>query len=372
MKGRRRAPWYWICAVVFLMSMAQGCGLKARPKPAKKAVPEPPTALKAEVEAEGVRLSFILPERNTDGSGLTDLEIIEVQRAMAPGDECPTCPVSYSTVGEIRHRYVPGEVLPKGRMSFLDKLDRAGLYRYRAVAVNSESNKSRPSAAITVFWDVPPEAPREIIARPGEGRVDLSWTRVERTADGRPLETTQVFYQVFRGREGAEIATTPLNPGPLPGASYTDVAVQNGVSYSYRVRALKRVGDRFVPGPLSEPVVAMPQRLEPPAPPAGLVAFPTTTGVRLVWEGGPGKGVSGYRVYRAEDPQGPWEQVNTETVVTPYFDDTPPKRGRPYWYSVTTLDDSNPPWEGQRSGPVRVHVPAEAPLRAVPEPKRGP
>lgn len=187
--------------------------------------------------------------------------------------------------------------------------------------------------------------------------MELQWFQVTKTGDGGPLASDQVAYQVFRSKEGGAFGVAPLNPVPLSQNSYLDSAVQNQVAYLYKVRAVRKAGDRLVPGPFSEPVEATPQRLTPPDPPKGLVGFPTSLGVRLVWEGGPGKGVSGYKVYRAVQATGPWELLSTELVVTPYFDDKEAQQGRTYWYSVSTLDDSTPPLESRRSEPVRVHVP---------------
>lgn len=335
-----------------------GCGLKARPRPPELTVPQAPSALRLEPEATGVKVSCAVPERNSDGSALTDLEAIEFHRAGLADTDCPTCPVSFSKVGEVAYSYSPGEPMPKGRVSLLDELERAGLYRYRAVARNAEGRTGKASAAREIYWDVPPARVEGLDVRVGDQRVELRWSPVLRTADGKSLPAEQVAYQVFRSKEGASFGMAPLNPTPIAHNSFTDIAVQNQVSYLYKVRAVRKVGERTVPGPFSEVLQAMPRRLEPPGPPHGLVGFPTATGVRLVWEGGPGKGVSGYRIYRASSPQGPWEQIGADPAVVPFMDDPRVQPGRTYWYSVSTLDDSVPPMEGERSQPVRVHVPS--------------
>lgn len=355
------------CAIVILLAPAMwGCGLKAKPRPPEVLIPEAPTLIRAQAEAEGVRLSFTLPMRNRDGSGLTDLEAIEVQRASMTTEDCPTCPTQYTTVARVRYEYPPGEILPSGRMSLVDKVQNPGLYRYRVLAVNAKGTKSNPSAPVRIFWDVPPSAPANLEAKPGDQRVDLRWEPVNQRADAKPLPPNSVFYQVFRAREGGEFGVVPLTSSPLEEPHFVDTAVQNGIEYSYRVRALRKVGEKLVAGPFSQVVRARPHRLEPPEPPQGLVGFPTSSGVRLVWEGGPGKGVKGYNVYRAESPEGPWTKINSEVLGVPFFDDLPPLRGRSYWYSVSTADDSDPPLEGKRSEAKRVHVPI-----VIPQPPGG-
>lgn len=340
-----------------LFILSGGCGLKSKPQPPARVIPGSPTGIRAEVEAQGVKVSCAVPERNTDGSALTDLEAVEFQRGAGPEESCPTCPVSFVKVGEVAYTYSPGEPMPKGRVSLLDPVGKPGLYKYRAVARNSRGELSKPSGATQIYWDLPPGKVEGLKAAGGDQKVELQWFQVTKTGDGGPLASDQVAYQVFRSKEGGAFGVAPLNPVPLSQNSYLDSAVQNQVAYLYKVRAVRKAGDRLVPGPFSEPVEATPQRLTPPDPPKGLVGFPTSLGVRLVWEGGPGKGVSGYKVYRAVQATGPWELLSTELVVTPYFDDKEAQQGRTYWYSVSTLDDSTPPLESRRSEPVRVHVP---------------
>lgn len=341
-----------------ILVLSGGCGLKRKPRPPEQVVPASPVALKVEAEAQGVRVSCAVPERNSDGSALTDLEAIEFQRASLAEPDCPSCPVSFSKVGEVPYSYSPGEPMARGRVSLLDRLERPGLYRYRALARNSQGQPSKPSGAVQLYWDVPPGQVEGLVVSVGDQRVELTWSPVVRAGDGRGLSPEEVAYQVFRSRKGAGFGVAPLNPSPISQNSFTDVAVQNQVVYAYRVRAVRKVGERIVPGPFSQAVEAVPQRLLPLGPPAGLVVFPTAVGVRLVWEGGPGKGVSGYRVYRAMGSAGPWEALSLDPVVTPFFDDLNVQPGRTYWYSVSTLDDSVPPMEGERSAPVRVHVPS--------------
>ena len=348
--------------------LSWGCGLKGKPQPPTRVIPEAPSGLRAEVDAQGVRLSCAVPERNVEGSALTDLEAVEFQRASVGEGDCPTCPMSFNKVGEVPYSYSPGEPMPRGRLSLLDKVGKPGLYRYRAQARNSRGQLSRPSGTIQVYWDMPPARVEGVTATGSDQRVELRWDQVSVAADGGALLPEQVAYQIFRRREGGGFGVAPLNPTPIPQNSYVDVAVQNQTTYAYRVRAVRRVGERFVPGAFSDQVEVIPQRLAPPGPPAGLVGFPTSTGVRLVWEGGPGKGISGYKVYRARAAAGPWELLSPEVVVTPYFDDRGAEQGRTYWYSVSTLDDSTPPMEGDRSAPVRVHMPTVA----TPQKRPGP
>jgi fibronectin type 3 domain-containing protein len=173
-----------------------------------------------------------------------------------------------------------------------------------------------------------------------------------------------VGYQLFKARSGGDFGGAPVHGKPLQEARFVDTAVQNYAAYQYKVRAVRTVKDRTVAGPFSAVVEATPQKVLPPEPPQGLVAFPTPAGVRLVWEGAEKRDVAGYRVYRSSAEGGPWEALSAEPIPTVVFNDGAAGRGKTYWYAVTALDDAKPPKESARSTPVRVHVPGGPPAGA--------
>jgi hypothetical protein len=344
-----------------VLAWTGGCGLKGKPVPPEQVLPGSPSELRLAVTPEGIRASCRVPQHYSDGSALSDLEALEFQRASIGPKDCADCPVSYSVIGEVRYSYPTGELMPQGSVEFLDPVRKPGRYQYRAVARTVRGVQGKPSSKAEIYWDVPPGRVEGLAARVADRQVALRWEAVRNRTDGSLLGPEQVGYQLFRKRREGGFGHAPIHSSPLKEPQFVDTAVQNDVAYGYRVRSVISVEGRLVPGAFSEEIEAVPERLFPPKAPAGVVAFGTATGVRLVWERGEKADVAGFRVYRAERQGGPWELLTEQPLSTVFFDDTQAVRGRTYWYAITALDDSQPPKESVRSEPVRVHFPVGAP-----------
>jgi len=331
-----------------------GCGVKGKPVPKERVIPNAPSDFSAQVTPQGVSLSWRVPQKNTDGSPLRDLEAVEIWRADIGPQDCPGCPVSFRKLAEVAYSYPEGAEAAQGIMEHLDRDIGPGLYRYRLVARNSRGSQGRQSALREVYWEVPPAAVGEVLVSVGDRRVEIRWEPLRVLSDGTPIGAGEVSYQVFRGHKGTGFGASPVHEGPLYEPLFVDEALQNNVAYHYRVRAVRHVNGRVVPGPFSPPAEAIPRKMAPPDPPRGVVAFSTTWGIRVVWEGARGPDVTGYRLYRATAPEGPWDLLTERPLDAVLYDDRTVERGKWYWYAATALDDASPPNESLRSEPVRV------------------
>ena len=72
----------------------------------------------------------------------------------------------------------------------------------------------------------------------------------------------------------------------------------NDVEYTYKVQAVRRLGDELLASLDSPLRVAKPEKLTGPPPLLGLFAVATSQGVELRWEPSPAADLAGYRVYR--------------------------------------------------------------------------
>ncbi|MDA8165907.1 MAG: fibronectin type III domain-containing protein, partial [Desulfobacteraceae bacterium] len=185
----------------------------------------------------------------------------------------------------------------------------------------------------------------DLVVQSGDNELDLSWQPPHELVDGTPLEGGPLRYQVERSQNNEAFA--PLG-SPVDEPRYVDHKVRNGVTYRYRVRALRPVEETYLGGLPSEPVTATPRDLTPPAPPRELIALKTPEGVRLVWAAGAEPDLAGYRIYR---------RIGSETAVrigevsvpnTSFIDREPPTRGRVF-YTVTAIDTAQPPNESPPS-----------------------
>lgn len=114
-----------------------------------------------------------------------------------------------------------------------------------------------PSPPVTLLYaDVfPPHTPTGLLAIPTSGTaaapsIDLSW-------DANP-EPDLRGYNIERADIPNNRPSAPyrrLNPTPLPGPAYRDLAVQPGHTYRYRVTAIDTLGNQSPPStPLTQPL----------------------------------------------------------------------------------------------------------------------
>jgi len=129
-----------------------------------------------------------------------------------------------------------------------------------------------------------PGAPTALIANPGNGQVELSWTQ---PADNGGANVD--YYIVYNG--GSEV-------GRPSSTSFTVTGLTNGKSYSFTVVAHNSVGV----GPASSPTTAIPRTV--PGAPTGLSATPGDGQVTLSWSAptqSGGAAVEHYLVYMDGD-----------------------------------------------------------------------
>src|SRR5439155_1622921 len=221
-----------------------------------------------------------------------------------------------------------------------------------------------------------------------DGAVELAWTNPTRRADNtrlRDIVAARVYRTedegvgdprpalLVRGRIAGytELLTLTAMPGP-PGAvtkplltgalvqvtdrqGLVDGGVENGRTYYYTVRAVRRAAGTIARGGVTPVVAASPVDRTPPPPPRDLVASTAGSSVQLQWSGPADAEVAGYVVYRAAAGR-QFERVGSTTAPTTSFVDRDVPPGT-YRYAVTTQDATARAIESARSGDVTVTVP---------------
>ena len=76
----------------------------------------------------------------------------------------------------------------------------------------------------------------------------------------------------------------------------------------------------------------------PPA--TGLVGVSAGDAILLTWDESPRPDAAGYRIYRGENDDGPFELLNEELLTAPIFRDDTASPGVDYLYYVTAIDDA--------------------------------
>jgi fibronectin type 3 domain-containing protein len=158
-------------------------------------------------------------------------------------------------------------------------------------------------------------------------------------------------FRVFR-RSGGESGFAPV--ADVTESEWTDHAAEFGKPYTYVVlRIVKLEGSREAESELSTEASITPADTFPPAPPAGLSAFPAPDSIELTWQRNGEADLAGYRIYRALQG-GSFEKV-ADAGQIPSYSDRAVEHGRQYRYTVTAIDQAGN--ESGKSTAVEVAFP---------------
>jgi autotransporter-associated beta strand protein len=195
--------------------------------------------------------------------------------------------------------------------SFTDMPVSNGVMVYYVVTANNSTGESANSLEASALPQAAPPVPTGLVAVPGNSVVSLAW-------DASPGAS---HYHVKRGQSSSGPYTTIAS---VPGTSFTDFSVVNGVNYYYAVSALAGTTESAD----SSAVSAMP--VGPPVAPLALTATGSDGLVSLSWNESPG--ASGYLVMRSPTSGGPY--VELAVISNSSFIDTQVINGASYFYVV--------------------------------------
>lgn len=327
------------CLLLALLILAGGCGKKLAPVSPDAVLPAAVREFRVSQEGDALVLSWLLPTENLLGQPLTQIQGCRVLRAELKGvDAGPPAlsdftvladiDLAYPRVGEVRGEavvYQDRNLVPERR------------YYYRVAAYDQERYEGAWSRTLSHAWGILPRPPQDLRAIPGDRIVRLTWQPVIQLQDGRPVRDL-AGYRLYR-RSGGE-AWIKVNPEIVTGVSFQDVAVLNDVEYSYKVRAVRRVGPDFIESVDSPTRMAMPEKRTPPPPVLNLVAVAGDSGVELRWDPSPAQDVAGYKIYRRQEGEVQFSLLTPTLVTRPAYLDERATRGRSYHYYVTAVDNS--------------------------------
>ena len=189
-------------------------------------------------------------------------------------------------------------------------LEPATTWHYRVSAINSAgtgraSNVARATTDATV-----PAEPTGLSARGGDMRIDLSWTRPSN--DGGAAVTG---YRIEASSNGGRTWTELLDNTNSTATAFSHTDLTPATTMHYRVYAINRVGR----GPASN-VASATTDATVPASPTNLAAVASgTSQIDLTWRApgfDGGAPVTGYRIQVAENGNGPWSDLVTDTRST--------------------------------------------------------
>lgn len=144
-------------AALVLALCVAACGLKGAPQPPELVRPTPPTNLTAVGAPDGIKVSWLRPQRYTGGKRMEDLGSFLIERA--PGDgSAPEFALVHTFVLDDQHRF-----RQQRRLSWTDTTATKGTrYLYRITAETLDGSRSAVAGPVAaVAGEVPPAATTE-------------------------------------------------------------------------------------------------------------------------------------------------------------------------------------------------------------------
>ncbi|MDP2157065.1 MAG: hypothetical protein Q8K68_05090 [Nitrospirota bacterium] len=261
------------------------------------ALPEQIKDLKASQDNEAVRLSWSVPLQNKD----IPVIAYHIERSAGTAKEVLTA----------QPLLIGSKTDKQAAPSFLDQKPPVEAdITYSVSTVDFFGRKGTP-AQVRIY--IPDKTalmpPTQVIAKAGDGRVDLSWKRnSSQFTTGYIVERAMLYGGPYEN----------LTPKGLKRdeEKFRDIAVMGGSQYYYRVRSVDPRGNAGHP---SDAAMAQPQSEDRSPAPEGLKAQVGNTRIRLTWE--PVKfPVAGYFVYRQTDGSEHWTQFNERLTPESVYD----------------------------------------------------
>lgn len=144
-----------ILILVALLIFVASCGVKGPPLPPEFVVPEKIKDLKVKMVEGGVILRWTIPDKNTDGTELTDLSGFKVFRKDVPDEEidCPPCTQKFEEIFDFTLA-VPGKAKVEKDRIYIEDLSLLPniSYTYVVVSYNTAGYHSSYSNTIDVYF----------------------------------------------------------------------------------------------------------------------------------------------------------------------------------------------------------------------------
>lgn len=229
-------------------------------------------------------------------------------------------------------------------LAFTDTgLEDGTTYHYKVAAYNAVGEGLNSSVANATTWTIPSEV-NDLVASPGSRQVTLSWFAPDENGG-----TAIIRYNIYRRIEGVYTLV-----GNSTSTSFVDTGLNDGTSYTYRVRAVNAMGE----GPFAQVTSAVTWSL--PGQVTGLTATQVGAAIELSWTAPAVTGntpITGYQVLRDG------VLIHTAGAGTTSYTDTSVDGGVTYAYTVRAV---NAVGAGPASTPVSASVVADAIIPGYP------
>ena len=367
------------CLVLCSLLVLSACGSKGDPLPPLRLVPAKAEGLTAlRVEGRPIRLSFVVPAANDDGSVPVDISAMRVFAVTMPASDKPPTVLDLiggdlivatidvvvpqadtarqstgapQTAAPTTEPPQPGATITWEDPTVVSATYPTPMVRYYAVAAMSRRNRiGVASDLVAVPLDPVPDAPRQLAASFTDKVIKLDWLGA----------TPGTRYRVYEVKKGA--ADTALNAQPVEGTTFEvplaaadaegGVAAALGVERCFTVRAARATAGASLESAAAPAACVTPKDVFPPSAPANLTAVASEGAISLIWDAVDAPDLAGYLVLRAEAPGDTLLPLFATPIVETRYQDTTAEAGKRYVYAVVAVDSASPPNRSAESNRV--------------------
>jgi hypothetical protein len=346
-------PEYLLCrhfvlpSLVLLPLLFTGCGNVGDPLPPLVQIPRPVSDLQALQVGNTVKLSWTIPEINTDGSSTPVLTGIEIYRLPSEGlsrtvSGEPVFPESVQPWRVLRENeletYKPGDKLtlidPLVGIP-LDTFSRTTL-AYALKAFNKKGQDAGFSNIVLTQLFPAPKPPQNLRSFQNEKAIEILWEAPLTNLDESPVDSG-VKFNVYRSEDPKASSSQRLNLAPLTGDSFKDETMELGKTYFYWVRSVAPPSAGGIESLDSNPVEVTNKDIYPPKPPSEVAAISNGEAISLVWSPNTEPDLAGYVVYRS-GPEKKFEKFSDTLLTKTSLIDSSVVKGQIYFYRIKAID----------------------------------
>ncbi len=211
-----------------------GCGNKGPVRPYQEKLPVAVSSAKLLQRGNGFQLQWKMPQRNQDGSPLSNLQAVHVERLFSLESEfCAECRDPWPLIARV-HPDLPTPAQSVGALYLLSDSGATieQTARYRLQARNLLGDMGQTLILKQAFRE-PVSAPTGLSVTIHDRSIELHWQPTE-----IPAGASLVGYQVYRREEKKPFQPVAINLRPIRKIKFSDYGLQNSRTYHYRIRSL--------------------------------------------------------------------------------------------------------------------------------------
>jgi hypothetical protein len=305
--------------------VVSSCAKVADVQPPFVRIPEAVKDLNASQSGYNIVLNWTNPSRNIDLSEATNLAHVQI---LSGKEHFAT--VNASEAGKPQSYSFP-VTIPVTQGS--------DIVRTFSVIVDTTRGKvSKVSNMVEITPVVVPGKISNLLATVDQRRIILTWDKPQ---DHPELADAYIVTRTDR----------PAEPGSVSDLHFEDTRYQRGMTVTYQVTAIRRIGDRVVIGSGAESKAVLIVDKTPPQTPSGFGILESDNTAFLTWEPNPETDLIGYHVFRAERMDGPFKLVSPGVIKNSQFIDAEYKSGMYYALSAIDEDENESPRSPAFRGP---------------------